>query len=187
MMPYGLRPVPLNEKAAFVFEQVAREKFMVMLMPPPDGTYIKTVRAGDQDVTKTGIDLTNAESAPPIEVILSAKPATIEGVVARASAEDPPGNVVLLPDPWQPEEPSPMTQFFRPGLTVDQTGRFTIRNVAPGKYRLYAFEEFNPQEMMDPDLFKALQSKSEALEVSEGEHKIANPRQIRTSEVAERR
>lgn len=187
MLPIGTRPVPVKEDGTFVFEQVAREKFTFYVFPMPESAYLKQVRIGGQDVTKTGLDLTNAESGPAVEVILSSKAATVEGVVTRAKPEDPPGNVVLLPEPWIPDEPMAMNQVFRPGLVVDQTGRFTIKGVAPGKYRLYAFEEFNSQEMMDPDLFKALESKSEALTVGEGEHKTVNPRQIRTAELADRR
>ena len=187
MLPIGTRPVPLDEKGEFLLEQVAREKFTVNLFPVPEGTYLKAIHAGGHDVTKTGIDLTSAESAPPIEVILSTKPATVEGTVTRAKPEDPPGSVMLLPDPWRPEDPASSMQMFRLNTPIDQTGRFTIKGLAPGKYRLYAFEEFNMQEMMDPELFKALESKAEAFELGEGERKTANPRQIRASEVAERR
>ena len=54
---------------------------------------------------------------------------------------------------------------------TDQKGRFRIPSVAPGKYRLFAIEDFDGDDWGNPELQKTLESKSVALELKENEKK----------------
>ena len=64
---------------------------------------------------------------------------------------------------------------LEPDLSKDQVagadGRFHWSSLEPGKYRLYAFEDFDREEWGNPRLAELLASKSLELEIKEGEHR----------------
>ena len=87
--------------------------------------------AGSVDITETGIDLSTAESVPPIEIRLSAKGASVDGVVLDKDGKPVIGSMVLmLPQPYDPEKAS--VPMYRKSTTTDQTGHFSLKAIAPG-------------------------------------------------------
>jgi hypothetical protein len=174
----------VKEDGTLTIENVSRDKYRVWSYGLPDGSYLKAVRAAGVEITQTGLDLSNAESAPPLEIILSLKSAAIEGAVTREKPEKPPGIVLLMPDPY--DEEMPAVPPLRMPQTVDQNGRFMIKNIPPGKYRLYAFEDLDMQEGIDPEMLKRVESKSERISVSEGETAHLTPKQITSPDLESR-
>jgi hypothetical protein len=181
---FGGPPGRVKEDGTFVFESVSRDKYRIWAFGLPDGSYLKSVRAGGQDITQSGLDLSAAETGPELEVILSMKPAAVEGAVDREKPETPPGIVMLVPDPFHEELPA--VPPLRMPQSVDQNGRFTIKSVPPGNYRIYAFEDFDMQEGIDPEMLKRLESKSERISVGEGETARATPKQITPADMQAR-
>jgi hypothetical protein len=56
-------------------------------------------------------------------------------------------------------------------MTVaDQNGRFTLKGMAPGKYRVLVFPEFG-SHLSDPAFFRANRLKGEAVTLSSGENR----------------
>ena len=56
-------------------------------------------------------------------------------------------------------------------VETDENGRFQIQGIRPGKYRLYAWEEFEAGAQFDPDVTAPFQARSVTIEVKEGERK----------------
>jgi hypothetical protein len=54
---------------------------------------------------------------------------------------------------------------------VNQTGKFSFEGLAPGKYRVFAIEGFEPDFWGSPELAAALAAKSVELELGEGDKK----------------
>ena len=50
---------------------------------------------------------------------------------------------------------------------VIQYGRFTFKNVVPGEYKVYAWEDVESSAWMDPDFMKPLEGKGESVAVEE--------------------
>jgi hypothetical protein len=71
--------------------------------------------------------------------------------------------VVLIP---QEKERRDREAFYRT-MTSDLSGQFTFKGVAPGEYRVYAWEEAEYGSWMDPDFLKPVESRGEAVSVSE--------------------
>jgi hypothetical protein len=46
--------------------------------------------------------------------------------------------------------------MFQKTATTDQHGRFTIKGITPGEYRVYAMESFLPLNDLDPEQLKSL-------------------------------
>jgi len=142
---------------------VSRDRYHLMFSSLPDDAYVRSVRIGNQEVADKGLDLTEAPSAVQVEVVLSTKSATVEGRVTDDEKPAPGKYVVLMPDPPRPEQ-----QYLIKFGSSDQNGRLTIKGIAPGDYKLYAFEEleFDTQE---PESLKPFESKAVKLTVREGD------------------
>ena len=75
------------------------------------------------------------------------------------------GRLVNRP-PAQSHLPSGVT--WHQTATSDLSGQFTFKSVAPGDYRVYAWEDVEYSAWMDPDFMKPLESRGEAVSVTEG-------------------
>ena len=72
-------------------------------------------------------------------------------IVARHRDEQPAtaATVALVPD----EPRRAQTRLYK-GITTDQYGRFTIKGIAPGGYKLFAWEVVEEGAYQDPDFLK---------------------------------
>jgi hypothetical protein len=133
-MPMFVQPSPVQEDGTFKISCVPRDKFHVQVMGLPGDAFVKSVRAGDVDATTQTLDLTGATTAPPIEIRVSSTGATSEGAVMDADKPALGAVVAVLPHPFGPAQP----MMMRKTATTDQNGRFSVKGVAPGEYRVYA-------------------------------------------------
>ena len=51
--------------------------------------------------------------------------------------------------------------------STDQNGRFTVKGVRPGEYKIYAWEEVEQGAYMDPDFVKPHESAGEAVSIKD--------------------
>ncbi len=147
---------------AFTIAAVPPDKYFLNVNGLPEGAYVKSVRLGNQEVIDQGIDLTGARGSATFDVILSAKGATVEGVVTAGDKPAPGSTVAILADPLRPGQP-----YLNKFTTADQDGNFSFRGVAPGSYKVYAWEEPLPELMQDPSLAQPFEAK--AVKVTPGE------------------
>lgn len=173
MQPNG----PAKEDGSFLIENVSPDKYRLNIYPLPEGTFIKSIRVSGQDVTRAGLDFSSG-AAGKVEVILSDKPALVEGSVEKATSDSLPGIVLLQPEPFSADDNPFMGNMGRNQASVDQNGRFTLKNIAPGTYRVYAFEEFDMMSGYDPERLKKLEKFSEVVKLGEGESKTLALKQI---------
>jgi hypothetical protein len=84
--------------------------------------------------------------------------------------------VVLVPDEAHRNE----FHLFKQRIT-DQYGRFDIRGIAPGDYRLFSWEQVEPNAWEDPDFLKPFEAKGESVSLQEGDGKSIELVAIRTA------
>jgi hypothetical protein len=51
--------------------------------------------------------------------------------------------------------------------TTDQNGDFTLRGIAPGDYKLFAWEEIEPFSYYDPEVLRRYEEQGRSIKVSE--------------------
>jgi hypothetical protein len=96
-----------------------------------------------------------------LEIVLSPAGARIEGSLFDEKDQPTSGSVLLVPD-----VPGPPDLFRR--TSADSKGKFTLRGVAPGSYRLLAVESVNlDTEINDPDFLRTIGNRGESLIVDE--------------------
>ncbi len=121
--------------------------------------YVKRMVIDGETQAGTTLDLRNRK-AKAFEVILSPRVAAIKGRVSIQGQLNT-GVTILLEPESDPSESK--SQVAGPN------GEFEWKSLAPGKYRLYAFEDFDREAWNDPELGRILAPKAVALQLGEGE------------------
>ena len=98
-----------------------------------------------------------------VVVTPGSKLAAVEGVVHEGEKPASGAMVMLIPQPYVADSPL----FARKFSGTDQYGRFSIKGIAPGEYRLYALETFIPINELDPEQVKLLDKFAVTLKLRE--------------------
>ncbi|MGZ4789793.1 MAG: carboxypeptidase regulatory-like domain-containing protein [Terriglobales bacterium] len=102
----------------------------------PDGTYVKSIRFGNQDITTGLLDTTSGGGA--LEMVLSPHAAEVTGIVQDANGQPLSGVIVTL---WMPGLQPFGTLDQARSTGTDAMGHFRFGNLRPGEYRIAAWEK----------------------------------------------
>lgn len=152
----------VQEEGAFVIPGVRPEELWLSVRPP-DGAYLKSASINGIDVMRRPFRALDGE----LQIVLALDGPIVSGeVVDKDGKPAHDAGVVLgldsLPMSFAPNE-LVMT-------VADQNGRFTLKGMAPGKYRVLVFPEFG-SHLTDPAFFRANRLKGEAVTLSSGENR----------------
>jgi hypothetical protein len=162
-------PLPTQQVKAdgsFQMDDVGADRYTISFTGVPEGFYVKSVRSANADVQADGLEVAGLSPAP-LDVVLSPNAGQVTGTVLdpRTQKAALAMMVVLVP---QEKERRGREAFYRTA-TSDLSGQFTFKSVVPGEYRVYVWEEeVEYGAWMDPDFMKPLESRGEAVSVSEG-------------------
>jgi len=155
-------PLPTDRvqpDGSFKLTNVSPDKYVLRAFPLPEGFYVKSIRLGEQTLAGDVIDLL-AGGGGTLHVTIAEGAVQVEGTVINDKKELFVGATVAL----IPEDRFRRTQFqFVKTATSDQHGRFSLKNVDPGEYRIYAWEDIENGAWLDPDITKPVESKSKRL------------------------
>jgi hypothetical protein len=77
----------------------------------------------------------------------------------------PGASVVLVPDGKDRGQPSAYQR-----TVTDQSGRFAMRNVVPGDYTIFSWEQIDRGAYFDPEFLARYEDRGKAVHVEEGGH-----------------
>jgi hypothetical protein len=123
--------------------------------------YIKSVRMGDADGLEAGLDLTHGGTGT-LEILLSPNGGQVDGSVVDSKQTATSAAVVLAPEGRRREQKS----FFKMANT-DAQGHFTIKGIAPGDYKLFAWAQLDDPDNQDPEFLKPYENQGEAVTIRE--------------------
>jgi len=127
------------------------------------GHYVKELRFDNQDALNSTIQITgDASAGPAIDVLLSPNVAQIDGIVSDDRNRALPGVQVVL----VPNQNRDRADLFK-SATSDQAGRYNMRDVAPGDYKLFAWESLDGSEFFDADFLKQYEVLGKSVHVDE--------------------
>jgi len=155
---------PAKEDGSFTIESLDPAVYTVSVTGGPPDLYLKSVRLAEKDVTQSGVDLTQGAGEARLTLTMSANGGQIDGVVADdQSAPVARAVVTLIPTAAQASKDQYKWTETSPA------GHFVFRGIAPGDYKLYAWEDVDVDEALyDPDFLKAYEPRAKSLEISEG-------------------
>jgi hypothetical protein len=143
-------------------------EYQVLTTGLPAGFYLKEVRLGELDLTNNPWRY-NGTDAGTMSLVISPNTGTLDGVVSDAQGRPLAGaRVVLIP-----ERNRGRTDLFRPAVT-DPNGHFSLAGVAPGDYKLAAWESIEPFAFFDPELLKQADDAAKPVRVMESSKQTIN-------------
>lgn len=128
-----------------------------------NGIYVKELRYEGRDALNAPIEIEEGRAdAPNFTVVVSSAVAQIDGVVSDDKGQPLPGiQAVLVPNTNRDR-----TELFKAAAT-DQSGRFTMRDVAPGDYKLFAWDALDNFAYFEPDFITKYETLGKAVHVDE--------------------
>ena len=146
---------------SFTFHDVPEGSYRIVLMSLPDGYYAKAAEDGSESSV-----LVSHGHAGPVELRVGLGAARIQGTVYKNKDSEeaaPSATVALVPDGQRRF----YGEYYREA-TTDQSGNFTIANVPPGDYALYAWQNIDKAEYMDPDFMQRFGEAGKAIHLEDG-------------------
>ena len=159
------RLAAVRPDGSFVVENLPQGKYRVRPTFAVGGAYLAGLRMGETATVlaaNSTIDLTTG-LPPNLEVLFRPGAVLLEVIVDRGADQDP-GTVIVVP-----VFSGAIVAGEAIVLTPDAAGFTEARNLAPGTYRAYAFEHFEPAAGIDPDLLRRVEAKSSALTLTSGQ------------------
>ncbi|MGH9675265.1 MAG: carboxypeptidase regulatory-like domain-containing protein, partial [Bryobacteraceae bacterium] len=135
----------------FTLHGVVADKFQVVVERLPEGAYLKSVRVGEQDVLQNGLDLSAGPPGAMLDVVISMDAGVVNGIVTNEAGDPVSGaTVTLAPEDSRVRQAS----LYRQTTTIEN-GAFVIKGIAPGSYRVLAWEELDPLSWQDPEYLRS--------------------------------
>jgi hypothetical protein len=160
------------EDGSFAIRNLGPDVYRVNVLAPA-GLFVRSVRCGTADITDSGLDLTSG-SGCDLAIALSANGGQIEGQVQDGDGKLAHRGAIVMLVP----EGTRRDDLFR-GTSVDANAHFKLAGIAPGSYRLYAWEEVDTNAVRyDPDFVKPFETSSQRVQISEGAIQTVTLKQI---------
>lgn len=155
---------PVGADGSFAVQSVPPGRFRIGAVSglPPD-FYIADVRQNAASVFDGGFDI-SSRSPDPVEIVISSGAGTVDGLVEDGPTKTVAGAVVAL----VPESKRFENRALFGNTLSDASGRFVFRSVAPGDYRVLAWESTPPNAYQNAGFIKKYESKAQIIHIGQG-------------------
>lgn len=175
LAPPGIRGSNIAARAGedgrFTLSQVIPGEWEIDVTGVPRGSYLKSVRYGDKDVSFAPFEIAGADNA--ISIVVSTNASKIEGEVDSANGDASRAGIIVAPVGRLHD----FARFYY-GAAADDEGKFKLEGLAPGKYKIFALEKMAPAGFGNPEAADQLGSLGEDIELVEGKTLEVHPKLI---------
>ncbi len=166
--PIGVAGTQAKSDGSFTIPRVSPGRYTLIVHSRKGAHYVQSILAGPEDVFGKEVDAV-ALAAGTLRVVVRTDWASVSGTVEisedrKASLGSP--TVVLLPTDLRMRS----TDEFKVAQ-FPQIHGFEFKNVRPGEYLAFAFEDFDYRSLEDPEVFAAVKSKATKVSLGRGESK----------------
>lgn len=158
----------VEDNNQFVLEAVVAESYRVGAYGLGD-LYLKAARYRGRDASAEPVRI--EEGGGELEIVLSANAARLDGQITRDDEGVPGANVVLIPDDRARKD-------LYHSTATDQYGVYAITGIAPGRYKVFAWERIDYSAWLDPNVLAAVESQGVRVELEEKDAKRVSPELI---------
>jgi hypothetical protein len=132
----GLQPGPVAADGSFTITRLVPGDYRLVFVNLPPNMHVRSARFGTADVLDATIHITGPVSEL-LEIELSTNSGTLDTIVAdRNKQPSVAATVVLVPDSGRRGR----FELYRTA-TTDSAGRASLTNIAPGSYKLFAWQD----------------------------------------------
>jgi protocatechuate 3,4-dioxygenase beta subunit len=155
-------PLSVAADGSFRVDQVPPGDYLIEVVGlPPNLGYLKESRLDAVDILDTPLRVSNS-SNKQLELVFRVGVGRVNGTVTDSRSQPVPGaRVVIVPDRGRFR-----AYLYRAAIT-GQTGQFTFPPLAPGDYKVFAWEGLEDYAWFDPDLLARSEQRAHTVRVSE--------------------
>jgi protocatechuate 3,4-dioxygenase beta subunit len=155
----------INEAGAFTFLDLPESRYQFQPVTGlPEGAYVADICQGGKSVFEDGMITVSPEAADPVQLVVRFGGGSIEGAVL--DSEQKPvamARVSLIPHPTRRQNP-----IFYKRSTSDANGRFVIKGIAPGDYKLFAWDTLQIGADENPRFIALYENRGQTVTVNAG-------------------
>ncbi len=166
-LPYGgWAQGNADDNGQLKLDGVALVPYSINFFTVPDGCYVASIRLGDDAVADGQLDFSQGIPAGQLAVTISPRAPTVSGTVKDANDSPAVGIRVVR----VPSDPAQRWSVLFHTTSTDQNGSYSIKNLTPGNYQAYAWEDIPPGAWQDPDVLKQFSAKAVTLNLKAGDN-----------------
>jgi uncharacterized surface anchored protein len=152
----------VSAEGKFSLENLSPQVYSLSVTGLPETHYISAVRLSDVALTNAPIALSGGVLGNRVSA-RSAGAGSVQGSVSEEKQPASGATVVLIPEGARRE----VAHFYKTAAT-DQNGRFQMTGIAPGEYKLYAWDEVQNEAWRDPAFQKKFENKGKTVSLKTG-------------------
>jgi len=160
---FGGGSAEVKADGTFTFEDMPPDVYRITLGAHP-GAYLKSVRLGDDDVTNGSVDLTRGSGS--LAILLATDSGELEGTVKKPNGDPAVRVRVTLIAYGKLLGRGDLS----PSGFTDEQGKFHLKNIAPGDYEIFAWEDVPVGAPQDPEFRKPFEKQAVALKMEPNGH-----------------
>ena len=135
---------------------------------------MKAARFGNDDILEKPIVLEMKNLASPLQILLGTDGGRLQVAAYNAKGELQPGaQLVLAPDG---ERRSHREQYRV--VTSGEDGQAIVRGIAPGSYKLFAWERLEPNAYLNSDYMRSYEASGVPVNIASGDNRPVSIRMI---------
>lgn len=128
----------------------------------PQSVYLKSLRLGNLDLAANVLHL-DKQPEGQLEIVIGTDVGAISGAVVNDARDAVPNTIVaLVPEPSLRSR----TNLYRTTAS-DASGRFNMRGLAPGDYKLFAWDDVVTGAWLDPEFIQQWEARGTPVQVRE--------------------
>ena len=170
----GLGAALGNTSGPFSYSTVRPGELRFLILRPPPGMYFKSARFGTREVLDSGFEL-NSEPTDTLEILVSPNAATITATVVDENQKAVQGATVAIVSDLARRA----RQDLNKSATSNAEGRVTFDGLAPGDYKLFAWDEIAAGAWQDPEVLRTYDALGVSSRVNENSKDNVTLRVIR--------
>ncbi|MDA0204553.1 MAG: carboxypeptidase-like regulatory domain-containing protein [Acidobacteria bacterium] len=161
-----------NPNDQIVFTGLAPDSYRVR-GPQLDSLYLKSATYNGRDAMAEAVRV--EDGGGEFEIVLSANGARVDGQVVRDGEGISGAWVALIPEVTQRND-------LRKFASTDQYGVFAFSGIAPGRYKIFAWENMEASFGRDPKVLAEVADQGVRVELKEGDAKRVTPKLIESEQ-----
>jgi len=160
---FGASRDSVKSDGGFVLKNVYDGDYEINVSNLPDNYFVKSARLDGVDVLAAGVTIDTKQAPGSLDIVISANGASVDGAITKDQQPFQGATVAIVPDPPHRGE----RRLFK-STTTDQNGHFTLQGLAPGDYKVFAWEKIESGAYTSPEFLQPYENLGESVHLTEG-------------------